>query len=100
MESESITEGWVKFTRRHFAEGYIDRYMGDQMDNPNNKSKSQLSINALSTWYRVSGSSEWVNSRSLFKMAEHWQMTDLPAEMIWDNCYHDYQKVLPQTNGN
>ena len=33
---EQLEEGWVKFTRIHCKEGYIDRWMGDCINNPNN----------------------------------------------------------------
>ncbi len=91
--SETLTEGWVKFTRRYFSEGYIDRWVGDSINNPNNSKQHQMQLNSFASYYRIEGG-QWVNNHELFKMNQHWQMTHLTAQMIWDNCYHDYQAIL------
>lgn len=96
LKSELITEGWVKATRRYFADGgTIDRWMGDSINNPNREKQSGLQLNSFATYYRYNGG-EWIHSSDLFKMNVHWQMTDLPASMIWENCYTDYQAILKQ----
>lgn len=90
------TEGWVKFTQKRYADGgTIDRWMGDCIDNPNRPNQHQMQLNSFATYYRYNGG-EWVNSRDLFKMSEHWGMIDLPASLIWENCYTDYQKLLKE----
>lgn len=99
-QNELINEGWVKATRRYFADGgTIDRWMGDSINNPNREKQSGLQLNSFATYYRYNGG-EWIHSSDLFKMNVHWQMTDLPASMIWENCYNDYQKILKQNLHN
>lgn len=93
-KDELLSEGWVKFIRRYFKEGFIDRWVGDCIDNPNKSKKHQMCLNSFSSYCRLNGKGEWVNNHDLFKMSQHWQMIDLPAQMIWDNCFTDYQKIL------
>jgi hypothetical protein len=94
MEKKQNSEGWVKFARRHFADGgTIDRWVGDCINDPNRPTQSNLQLNTFATYYRLNGGT-WINDRDLFKMGVHWSMTDLPAAMIWENCYDDYQAIL------
>jgi len=61
--SEQIEEKWFKFIRVKCKEGFIDRWMGDCADNPNNEDKSRMHLNSTATFYRLNGKNKWVSSR-------------------------------------
>ena len=46
-----FSEGWVKFNRIQCKEGYIDRWIGDCINNPNSISKSQLQLNSFAEYF-------------------------------------------------
>ncbi len=52
---ETIKEGWLKFTRFHCKEGYIDRWIGDANDDPNSIVESSLKLNLTAQYYRCNG---------------------------------------------
>jgi len=58
-------EGWVKFERFHCKEGFIDRWIGDAINNPNNKEKSLLNLNSFKTYYRLDGKGGWIESSKM-----------------------------------
>lgn len=58
----SLSEGWVNFTRYPCKEGYIDRWIGDCINNPNSVTKSMLSLNSFAEYYRCNGG-EWIPKR-------------------------------------
>lgn len=53
---------WVEFVRFPFVEGYIDIWMGDCAQNPNNPQRVGYSLNSFATYYRLSGTDEWLRS--------------------------------------
>jgi hypothetical protein len=55
----SLSEGWVNFTRFPCKEGYIDRWLGDCINNPNSIEKSMLQLNSFTEYYRCN-SGEWI----------------------------------------
>ena len=70
MKVEQLTEGWVVFERIYCKDGYIDKWMGDMINNPNNKTKSQYQLNAFAVYFRFSSKNEWINAK------EFWPMLD------------------------
>ncbi len=55
----SLSEGWVNFTRYPCKEGYIDRWIGDCINNPNSITKSMLQLNSFAEYYRCNDG-EWI----------------------------------------
>lgn len=91
MESKKIAgeikkEGWVQFQRIPCKNGFIDRWMGDMANNPNNKSKSAQNLNASTTYFRLNGTGQWMNHRDFINSmsmeigSNHDKET---AEKIW-----------------
>ncbi len=86
LKQEILEEGWVKFTRWHCKEGYLDRWMGDCINNPNNPKKSQWQLNSFASYWRCN-SGEWISDRdlgrsevfALLQMGE-----EFTAKEIWD----------------
>lgn len=80
-----LSEGWVKFNRYPCKEGYIDRWIGDCIDNPNSVSKSQLKLNSFAEYYRLDG--EWIPNHDFDRIFFH-QMLELRNQFtaleIWD----------------
>lgn len=80
-----LSEGWVKFNRIQCKEGYIDRWIGDCINNPNSISKSQLQLNSFAEYYRLDG--EWLPKHEFDRMFYH-QILELrnqfTAQEIWD----------------
>ena len=64
MKIERLREGWVNFTRFHFKDGYIDKFMGDMADDPNSPNQVKIHFNASSSWIRLN-KNEWVNTRKV-----------------------------------
>jgi hypothetical protein len=94
MTKETIEEGWLKFTRIHCKEGFIDRWMGDCINHPNNPEKSRLQLNMMVTYYRLNGG-EWISDRdfgrsiliTLLPMGE-----EFTAQEIWDEVLRQVNK--------
>ena len=61
---EWIKEGWVVFRRIHCKEGFIDCWIGDQINNPNNPKMSQYQVNSFTSFFRLNGETEWVSKNS------------------------------------
>ena len=80
-----LSEGWVKFNRIQCKEGYIDRWIGDCINNPNSINKSQLQLNSFAEYYRLDG--EWLPKHEFDRMFYH-QILELrnqfTAREIWD----------------
>lgn len=51
---EELQEDWVKFTRFHFKEGYIDRWIGYTFNNPNTF-KQKGKCDSKHRFYRING---------------------------------------------
>ena len=56
---EKIQQGWVKFSRCHCTEGYIDIWYGDCAHNPNHKDEPKWNLNGFTTYIRLNGEGEW-----------------------------------------
>lgn len=89
MEREKIQEGWVVFGRTKCKSGFIDQWLGDVADNPNNEKKSQQQLNSFAMFYRLNGEGKWVSQREFKKgvnaelICEQYNLT---AEEIWNSC--------------
>lgn len=59
-----MKEGWVEFHRWKCKKGYIDRWMGDCINDPNNKSKQPLQLNSFASYYRLN-KGKWINSHDV-----------------------------------
>ena len=59
IKPEILQEGWVKFSRYHCTEGYIDIWLGDSSDNPNRDIKSHWYLNSFNTYIRLNGEGRW-----------------------------------------
>ena len=85
MEIEDLQEGWVHFKRIPFAEGFIDRWVGDCINNPNNQYKGNWVLNGDATYIRLNGEGLWFNMRefnkSIIDMINH---RDKTAEEVWN----------------
>lgn len=89
IEFETKKEGWVKFMRIPCKSGFIDRWVGDLADNPNNKCRSQQNLNSFSTYFRLNGKGKWISQRD-FKKSVIGEISSnqdkSTAEEIWNNC--------------
>ena len=85
-----LNEDWVRFTRIYCKDGYIDKWMGDCVNDPNNDKISNIQLNSSSTYYRLNGKGKWIE-RNEFK-----QMMQLivvfkettPAAEIWNTAFN------------
>lgn len=64
MNFENLKEGWVSFTRVYCKEGYIDRWVGDQANDPNNHSKHNMNLNSTMSFYRLNDE-KWISAYDL-----------------------------------
>ena len=64
MEVKRLKSGWVEFTRFYCKEGHIDRWMGDAINDPNNKHIHGQQLNSSATFYRFNGG-KWIYSGDL-----------------------------------
>ena len=64
MRSERLKESWVAFERYHFKEGYIDRCMTDQANNPNDDKPNPIRFNAIVSYIRLNGG-RWIPARKV-----------------------------------
>jgi hypothetical protein len=58
-EEEWSDPDWIKYTRFECSFGYIDRWMGDIADDPNNRTKSKQNLNQITTYFRLNGEGKW-----------------------------------------
>lgn len=85
--TQGLSEGWVIFTR-HECEygGYIDMWVGDCINDPNNIAKSNLQLNSTATYFRLNDS-RWHSKRDFIGDFQHHLrqlMTGFTAQEIWD----------------
>jgi hypothetical protein len=59
MKVEYLSEDWVKFQRYPCKTGFIDVWIGDSADNPNNSTKMNYNLNSIHKAYRLNGVGEW-----------------------------------------
>ena len=86
LKQEQLEEGWVKFIRWHCKEGYLDRWMGDCINDPNKPTKHQMCLNSSACYWRCNNG-EWISDRELgrsyvFTMLEMGEY--FTAQEIWD----------------
>lgn len=84
---EKNKEGWVEFGRTQCKSGFIDQWLGDVADNPNNANKFRWQLNSFAIFYRLNGAGEWISHREFKKglnveiIMERYNLT---AEEIWN----------------
>jgi hypothetical protein len=86
LKTEHLEEGWVKFIRIHCKEGWIDRWIGDCINDPNNPTKNKINLNSSITYYRCNNK-KWIIDKhlggskilTLLTMRE-----EFTAKEIWD----------------
>jgi len=86
FKSEQLEEGWVKFTRIYCKVGWLDRWMGDSINNPNNSTKSNLQVNSIACYWRCNNN-EWVHDREIGRSKIHTLIDmaeEFTAKEIWD----------------
>ena len=59
----SLSEGWVKFRRYKCKQGYIDKWVGDCINNPNSETESKMQLNSFAEYYRFNNT-EWYSKHS------------------------------------
>ncbi|SFC81245.1 hypothetical protein SAMN05421780_11061 [Flexibacter flexilis DSM 6793] len=64
IKTEKLQEGWVVFTRFYCKEGFWDRVIGDQANNPNNPHKSNISLNSFESYWRCN-TGKWIEQSCL-----------------------------------
>lgn len=86
-KNQYMEEGWVKFFRYYCKEGFIDKWIGDCIDDPNNSSKSHINLNSFATFYRLNGKGKWVkrdNYRVDLLVLINSNAKKCTAEEIWE----------------
>ena len=61
---ERLKEGWVEFTRYYCKSGFIDRWIGDSINDPNRDKPSNWSLNSFAQFWRFDGG-EWISDYDL-----------------------------------
>jgi len=86
MKSEKLKEGWVEFERYYFKEGYIDRFMTDQANDPNRNKPNTIQFNAYTSYIRLNNG-KWINTRAVGGMPYFIQLLrfteEYTAEEVW-----------------
>lgn len=80
---------WVEFLRLPCLEGYIDMWRGDCAQNPNNETRLGYNLNSFATYFRLSGTLEWVRDRQFncnFYIFIRNNMDEMTANVIWAEC--------------
>jgi hypothetical protein len=88
MKTEKLQEGWVKFRRIYCKDGFIDHWIGNSANDPNELEPSNISLSIIS-YFRLNGTGEW-KERMWFKedpigmlnVGSEWNT----AEEIWNYC--------------
>src|SRR3972149_5088906 len=94
-KTEHLKESWVEFIRIYCKEGFLDRWVGDSINNPNLSHAKPFNINAIVTYWRLNGTSPWFREMNkdftgtVFLMAD-----DHTSEKIWQN--HMVNSQLPK----
>lgn len=81
---------WAEFVRIPCKSGYIDIWIGDCANNPNNPTKSGVNLNAFRTFYRFDHKQGWFveydfkyDTREVIRTG----YTDFTSVEIWDMQY-------------
>ena len=67
MKTEQLKEGWVSFKRYHCTDGYIDYWIGDCNNNPNNSEKSKSNLNISIVEYFRLNNGKWYKNFTINK---------------------------------
>lgn len=59
-----LKEKWYTYLRVYCKEGFIDRWLGDSINNPNNDSQCKWQLNSFSTFWRLNNG-DWVETMSV-----------------------------------
>lgn len=63
-----LKEKWFTHIRIYCKQGFVDRWMGDCINDPNNDTKSNLQLNAIATYFRLNGKGKWIEMREIRKI--------------------------------
>lgn len=88
MRTQRLEEGWVKFERTFCKEGYIDRWTGDSIDDPNKPQRHQLKLNSFHTYWRLNDGKWigdiWSRDTEVYLMLKEFSETHT-AQEIWES---------------
>jgi len=86
LKNEQLEEGWVKFMRVHCKEGWLDRWMGDCINDPNKPTKHQMQLNSFACYWRCNNGA-WVSDREIGRSEIHTLLEmgeEFTAKEIWE----------------
>lgn len=86
-QTESIEEGWVKFRRKYFNEGFIDCWIGDSANDPNCIGPLNFQLNSFSQFFRLNGQDKWFSDNEFIYGFSHMGemcRLHLTAKQYWD----------------
>lgn len=90
-----MTEGWVTFQRTPCKEGYIDRWAGDSINDPNNETKHQMCLNSFTYYFRLNDG-KWIHKHELGRnpFADLWETCEhFTAQEIWNEQLRQAEKI-------
>lgn len=81
---------WVTYMRHPFKEGFIDMWVGDAANNPNEGTKNDYSLGSFTSFYRLNGKGEWVNRKffSQNPLEDPFEIKFKTAEEIWNKYFN------------
>jgi hypothetical protein len=83
----------------YFVEGYIDRWTGDMINDPNNEKESQFCLSAFASYYRLN-SGKWINERSfqnrIFDAMFSLEACEKTATEVWESCSPKQSLQIPE----
>ena len=95
----AMSEKWYKFIRYTCKDGFIDRWLGDLINNPNNENKHQQSLNSFSEYYRIN-EGVWFH-KDCFKKGFYADLLKIrfeySAHEIWDVYKMEIAETKPNT---
>lgn len=86
---ETIKENWYSFNRYYCKEGYIDSWIGDSANSPNEQEKKNYQLNSTITMYRLNGKGQWYSRnflKSIFNSIMSIECELFSATEIWHNA--------------
>lgn len=88
--SQKISDGSISFTRHYCKEGFIDKWMGSSSTSPNRKEYSPLEASKFSTYYRLNGQGQWIQSSEFFgvfnALISREALQSINAYELWHRC--------------
>lgn len=84
---ERLEEGLVRFLRIYFRNGFIDRWTGDSINDPNNQEKSNLQLNSYTSYYRLNKTGKWIHIGAFDRKIESITSDthdDFTAKEVWE----------------